>query len=94
MGSWGHLPGGSCTPPRLHTLPPKTPRPQTTSHLVAVVIDGLLAQQHQPRLLPRRHRRQQLGNGQRLHLALCLYVHRTVGTHGQGRAQRVGGLRV
>jgi hypothetical protein len=78
------------------TLPPPSLSPQRAHRLVAVVVDRLLPQQHQLRLLARHDRRQQLGYGERLQRGGVGprrgHVDRAVGAHRQRRAQRVLGV--
>jgi hypothetical protein len=63
-------------------------RGQHLAGLVAVVVDGLLAQDDQARLLLVDQGLQQLGHGQRLQFIGALDQDAAVGADGHGRAQR------
>ena len=59
---------------------------QHLAGLVAVVVDGLLADKDKARLLARDDFLQKLGDGKRLYLMRCLDVNAAIGTHGERRA--------
>ena len=72
--------------------PPTHQRRQHLPGLVGVVVDRLLAQEHQVGSLLARERLEHLGDAQRLGAAVMLHQDRPVGAHGQRLAQRVLGL--
>ncbi|MOA18034.1 hypothetical protein D3C78_1383190 [compost metagenome] len=72
---------------------PVQQRGQHLAGLVGVVVDGLLAEDHQLRLFLVDQRLQQLGHGQRLQLGVGLDQHAAVGADGHGGAQRLLALR-
>ena len=73
---------------RERRLRPVEQRGEHLAGLVGVVVDRLLAQDHELRLFLRRDRLQQLGHGERLQLDVGLDQDRAVGAQRQRRAQR------
>jgi hypothetical protein len=63
-------------------------RRQHLARLVAVVVDGLLAQDHEAGLFLFDQRLEQLGHGQRLQFFIGLDQDAAVGADGHGSAQR------
>ena len=60
---------------------------QHLARLVGIVVNGLLAQQHDLRLLLVHHGLEQLGNGQRLQFGVGLHQNGAIGANGQRGAQ-------
>ncbi|MNI40350.1 hypothetical protein D3C73_945700 [compost metagenome] len=72
---------------------PAQQRGQHLAGLASVVINSLLAQDHQRGLFLLHDGTQQLGHGQRLQRGVGLHQHATVGADSQRRAQRFLRLR-
>ncbi|MNQ84919.1 hypothetical protein D3C85_1000640 [compost metagenome] len=72
---------------------PVQQRGQHLAGLVSVVIDGLLAEDHELRLLLVDQGLQQLGHGQGLQFGVGLDEHAAIGANGHGGAQRLLALR-
>ncbi len=73
---------------RERALRPAEQRREHLAGLVVIVVDRLLAEDDQSRLLFVRDLREDLGDGQRLDLLIGLDQDRAVGAHGERGAQR------